>query len=176
MIMNQQEFAEFYDQNIDRVFRFVFLRVDTTETAQDLTAGCFLKLWQRFYHTADAPERKKEKIVNPTAFLFRIARNQIVDFYRQKSKKPVSLEQVGEIADFQTVAPSFIQKIELDLEMQRIKKVLQNIKPVYADVIIWHYMDDLSHREIAQILNKKEGTVRVLLHRAMDSLREQMKD
>ena len=162
--MDKQEFSEFYDKNIDKVFRFVYLRVDTTETAQDLTSLAFLKLWQR----------QGSEISNHTAFLYRIARNQIIDFYRQKSKKPISLDKVGEIADFQVSQPTFSQKIELTLEMERIKKVLYNIKPVYADVIIWHYVDDLSSKEIAQILKKREGNVRVIIHRALQALKEQL--
>ena len=162
--MNKEEFSEFYDKNIDKVFRFVYLRVDTTETAQDLTSLAFLKLWKR----------QNSEIFNPTAFLYRIARNQIIDFYREKSKKPLSLDKVGEIADFQVAQPTFSQKIELTLEMESIKKVLHNIKPVYADVIIWHYVDDLSSKEIAQILKKREGNIRVIIHRALKALKEQL--
>ena len=162
--MDKQEFSEFYNKNINKVFRFIYLRVDTTETAQDLTSLAFLKLWKR----------KSSEISNPTAFLYRIARNQIIDFYRSKSKKPLSLDKVGEIADFQVAQPTFVQKIELTLEMERIKKVLHNIKPVYADVIIWHYIDDLSSKEIAQILKKREGNVRVIIHRALEDLKKQL--
>ena len=162
--MDKQEFSEFYNKNIDKVFRFVYLRVDTTETAQDLTSLAFLKLWKR----------KSSQISNPTAFLYRIARNQIIDFYRSKSKKPLSLDKVGEIADFQVAQPTFIEKIELTIEMKRIRKVIQNIKPIYADVIIWHYVDDLSSKEIAQILEKREGNVRVIIHRALEALKEQL--
>ncbi len=162
--MNREEFSEFYDKNIDKVFRFVYLRVDTTETAQDLTSLAFLKLWKR----------QGSEISNPTAFLYRIARNQIIDFYREKSKKPLSLSKVGEIADFQVAQPTFCQKIELTLEIENIKEVLHNIKPVYADVIIWHYVDDLSSKEIAQILEKREGNIRVIIHRALKALKEQL--
>jgi len=45
--MDKNEFSEFYNKNIDKVFRFIYLRVDTTETAQDLTSLAFLKLWKR---------------------------------------------------------------------------------------------------------------------------------
>jgi len=162
--MDKKEFSEFYNKNIDKVFRFIYLRVDTTETAQDLTSLAFLKLWKR----------QDSEISNPTAFLYRIARNQIIDFYRSKSKKPLSLDKVGEIADFQVARPTFVEKIELTLEMKRIRKVIQNIKPIYADVIIWHYIDDLSSKEIAQILKKREGNVRVIIHRALQALKEQL--
>ena len=84
------------------------------------------------------------------------------------------MDKVGEIADFQVAQPTFSEKIELTLEMKRIKKVIQNIKPVYADVIIWHYVDEMPIKDIAQVLEKKEGNVRVLLHRALESLKKQL--
>lgn len=163
--MDKNKFSEFYDQNINKVFRFVSLRVDSAETAQDLTSLAFLKLWQK---------QSDITISNPKAFLFQIARNQIIDFYRQKNKKPLSLDKLGELADFQVARPTFVQHIELDLEMERIKKALQNINPLYADIIIWRYVDDFSNQEIAQILKKKEGNVRVLIHRAIESLKKQL--
>ena len=174
--MDKQEFSEFYDKYIDKVFRFVYLRVDSPETAQDLTSLVFLKFWQNQAPAVIKNKKIKQPpvISNPKAFLFQIARNQIIDFYRQKSKRHLSLENMGELADFQINQPTFSQKIELTLEMERIKKALQNIKPIYADIIIWRYVEDLSYQEIAQILNKKEGNVRVMLYRALESLRQQL--
>lgn len=172
--MDKKKFSEFYDQNINKVFRFVYLRVDSTETAQDLTSLAFLKLWKTQASFSNDKKNQSSKISNHKAFLFQIARNQIIDFYRQKDKKPLSLESLGEIADFQVAKPTFSQRIELDLEMEKIKKALKSINPLYADIIIWKYLDDLSNKEIAQILKKKEGNVRVLLHRAMESLKKQL--
>jgi len=172
--MTKQEFSEFYDKNIDKVFRFIYLRVDSTETAQDLTSSAFLKLWHRTSLRGVAQQQDDAAISNPQAFLYRIARNQIIDFYRQKSKKPISLDNAGEIADFQVAQPTFSQKIELTLEMERIKKILHNIKPVYADVIIWHYVDEMPIKEIAQVLEKREGNVRVIIHRALQALKAQI--
>lgn len=172
--MNREEFSQFYDKNIDKVFRFIYLRVDSTETAQDLTSSAFLKFWQKLSLQGVLQKQNDAAISNPTAFLYRIARNQIIDFYRQKSKKPLSLDKLEDIADFQVAQPTFSQKIELSLEMEKIKKAIRNIKPVYADVIIWHYIDDLSSKEIAQILKKREGNVRVIIHRALNALKQQL--
>lgn len=175
--MNREEFSEFYDKNIDKVFRFVYLRVDSPETAQDITAKAFLKFWQKqIFVVANRQQAAKQSstISNPTAFLYRIARNQIIDFYRQKSRKPISMDELGEIADFQVAQPTFSQKIEMTLEMERIKRALQNINPLYADIIIWRYVEDMPNKEIARILNKKEGNVRVIIHRALQALKKQL--
>jgi len=185
--MTEQEFINFYKNNLDKVFRFVYFRVDKVETAQDLTAQTFLKCWQKVsLREASVSERRSnlfgdrhglrprdDTLKNPTAFIFRVARNQIIDFYRQKNKTPVSLEELKE-KGIEIPQKSFVFKIELSFEMENLKKALQRIKPAYSEVIIWHYVDDLSTKEIAQILNKKENNVRVLLHRALETLKAQI--
>ena len=164
--MTEQEFINFYNNNLDKVFRFIYFRVDKIEIAQDLTAQAFLKCWQ-------TDTNSKSVIKNPQAFVYRVARNQIIDFYRQKNKTPISLEELKE-KGIEVPQKSFVFKIELTLEMENLKKVLQRIKPEYSEVIIWHYIDNLSTKEISEILQKKENNVRVLLHRALETLKKEV--
>jgi len=164
--MTEQEFTHFYNNNIDKVFRFIYFRVDKIEIAQDLTAQAFLKCWQ-------TDNNSKFVIKNPQAFVFRVARNQIIDFYRQKNKTPISLEELKE-KGIEIPQKSFVFKIELSFEMESLKKALQRIRPAYSEVIIWHYVDDLSTKEIAQILDKNENNVRVLLYRALETLKKEV--
>jgi len=164
--MTEQEFTHFYNNNIDKVFRFIYFRVDKIEIAQDLTAQAFLKCWQ-------TNNNSKSVIKNPQAFIYRVARNQIIDFYRQKNKTPISLEELKE-KGIEIPQKSFVFKIELSFEMESLKKALQRIKPAYSEAIIWHYVDDLSTKEIAQILNKNENNIRVLLHRSLEALKKEI--
>jgi len=163
--MTEQEFSQFYKQNIDKVFRFIYLRVDKVETAEDITSQSFLKYWE-------TNNNFKAIIKNPQAFIYQVARNQIIDFYRQKNRKPISLEELKE-KGIEISQTSFAFKIELSFEMESLKKALQRIKPAYSEAIIWHYVDDLSTKEIAQILNKNENNVRVLIHRALEALKKE---
>ena len=161
--MTESEFIKIYNENIDKVFRFIFLRVDSPEVAQDLTHQAFLKLWQT----------NNSDIKNKQAFLFQIARNQLIDYYRKRNSKPLSLDALEENG-IEIPVNSFQNKIELTFEMEIIKKALNAIKSEYSEVIIWHYIDNLSTKEIADILNKKENNVRVLLHRAIEALKTQI--
>ncbi|NMB92441.1 MAG: sigma-70 family RNA polymerase sigma factor [Parcubacteria group bacterium] len=163
--MNQDEFSKFYKDNLDKVFRFIYFRVDKTETAQDITSQVFLKYWQ-------TNGEAREKIKNPQAFVYQIARNQIIDFYRRQKTKVVSLDELAE-QGIEIPQTSFAFKIELSLEMENLKKAIQRLKPEYSEIIIWHYIDNLSTKEIAAILNKKENNIRVLLHRALESLKKE---
>lgn len=171
--MTKEEFSQIYYQEIDKVFRFFFLRVDLLEEAQDLTSLLFLKFYEFFLD--DKNNQKEKKIKDKKAFLFRMAKNLLVDFYRRKNKNPLSLNQLFEEKGLDIETPSNLEtKIELNWEMEKIKKALKEINSLYAEVIIWHYVNDLSVKEIASILNKKENNVRVLLHRALEALKKQM--
>jgi len=59
----------------------------------------------------------------------------------------------------------------LNSDMIEVKKALSQLKDDYQNIIIWHYLDDFSAKEISQILGKSEGSIRVLIHRALKSLK-----
>lgn len=163
--MNKEEFSYFYHQYLEKIYRFVYLRINSPENAQDLTAQVFLKFWD---------SAQKKNLINPSAFLYRLARNQVIDFYRQKERQNISLENLPPtLAEF-SLTDSSLEKINIALEIEMIKKVLQTINPSYTEIIIWHYLDDLSIKEISEILKKKEVTIRVLLHRALKALKEEI--
>jgi RNA polymerase sigma-70 factor (ECF subfamily) len=60
----------------------------------------------------------------------------------------------------------------LNSDIEEIKIAINKLKKDYQDVIIWHYLDDLSAQEIAEILEKPAGTIRVMIHRGLQMLRE----
>jgi RNA polymerase sigma-70 factor (ECF subfamily) len=67
------------------------------------------------------------------------------------------------------------QNAQQKTDIERTMKLLSKIKPEYQDIVIWHYLDDLSIKEISKILDKPENNVRVTLHRALNSLKEESK-
>lgn len=166
--MTKSEFSQIYYREIDKIFRFFFLRVNSVEEAEDLTSLVFLKFYQSF-------QKKDEKtVVDTKSFLYKMARNLLIDFYRKKDRNSLSLDKLLK-EGFDLPSPDKIEnKIELDFQMEEIKKALKEINPLYADIIILHYIDDLSIKELALILNKKENNVRVLVHRALEALKDQL--
>jgi RNA polymerase sigma-70 factor (ECF subfamily) len=101
-----------------------------------------------------------------------VAKNLVVDFYREKSRlQIISASAVSEpLVEF-----NLEQEAALSLEIEKIRKVLSRLGEEQQEVIIWHYLDGLSHKEIAAILDKPEGTVRVIVHRALEALRKELK-
>jgi len=167
MDKSRKKFSDIYDQCIGKIYRFIFIKVNSQEVAEDLTSEAFLRAWEAFKNSEN-PNSNNQKIDNPPAFIYRIARNLVTDYYRQKGKfQTISAEYV-QMADPE---PDLEEKAMLGSDCEMVRAALSNIKDDYREVIVWHYLDDLKIPEIAKILGKPEGTVRVLLHRALKAVR-----
>lgn len=157
----KEDFSEIYDKYIDKIYRFIFIKVNSEDTAQDLASETFLRFWELFSND--------KKIDNIQAFLYKIAKNLVIDYYRGKGKvKIVPIESTSIIDD----SKGLEEKVQDNLNILEVKAALTGLKEDYQDIIIWHYLDDLSISEIAVISEKSEGAVRVMLHRALKDLKE----
>ena len=166
----RKEFSKIYDKYIDKIYRFVFLKVSSPEVAEDLTSETFLKGWMAFREQRTKNNKQRTKIENPPAFLYQIARNLVVDYYREKGRTQIVS------ADYRIIDPriDLEEKANLSSDFEEVRRALTNLKEDYQDVIIYRYLDELSVPEIAKVMQKSEGTVRVLLHRALAALRATM--
>jgi RNA polymerase sigma-70 factor (ECF subfamily) len=155
-------FSKIYDRYIDKIYRFIFLKVNSQEIAQDLTSETFLRGWESF--------KNGNKIENPQAFLYRIARNLVTDYYREKGRAQVVSAEYVPIAD---PRQDLEEKAMLTSDINIIRKALAGLSEDYQNVIIWHYLDDLPIPEIAVMLDRTEEATRVLLSRALKALRNE---
>lgn len=160
----KQIFTEAHDKYLDQIYRFIYFKVGSKEEAEDLTSSAFLKVWNYFQEN-----RIKEKTVR--ALFYKIARNTVIDFYRGKNYQSgeVGLDEAIEISDEKKDLRKIIE-IKSDLDL--IEKKLKELKDEYREVIILRFTEDLSIGEIAGILEKPKGNVRVLIYRALKSLKE----
>ncbi len=165
--LDEQKFLQLYDQYVDKIYRYIFFRIGSEELAKDLTSEVFLRFWQ---YLNKNPELKNKKLQNPRAFIYQVTRNLIVDVYRQKDKLPISLEEVTDIkiADKNTSQDErAIRSSEIDM----VKGALSNLNEVHQEIIIWRYLDEMEVREIAEILEKSENAVRIMISRALTELK-----
>ncbi|MDE2019200.1 MAG: sigma-70 family RNA polymerase sigma factor [Patescibacteria group bacterium] len=156
-------FGLLYDHYQPMIYRFVAVKVGRREEAEDITHQVFLSAWQNI--------RRYEHRGHPfSSWLYRIARNRIIDHYRS-SHENVSLE--GLAVEEIVVAPqNAASDISAQLEMERVLKALHELKPEYQDVIILRFIEDLSIKETAAAMKKTEGAVKLMQHRAMAELRK----
>lgn len=164
MINNpEQQFGKIYDQYIAKIYRFVYLKVSSQETAEDITSKVFIRGWEAFKSRGD-------DIKNPGAFLYQIARNAVVDHYREKGRsKVVSVDDSPDLIDPKT---SIHDKAILNADINIIKRAIGKLKQEYQDVIIWYYIDDIDINDIAELIGKPAGTIRVMIHRGLKDLKE----
>jgi RNA polymerase sigma-70 factor (ECF subfamily) len=161
---SKKEFSKIYDRYIDKIYRFIFLKVNSEEIAQDLCSETFLKGWESF--------KSQREIDNVQAFLYQIARNLVIDHYRQKGRtRTVSAEYVP-IADPRL---GLEERAILNSDLGQIKLAISNLKEDYQNALILYYLDDLSLPEIAKTLNKSETATRVTIHRALKALKNELK-
>ena len=163
----KKEFNLIYDTYIEKIYRFVFIKVSSQEIAEDLTSEAFIKAWQVF-------SKDSKKIENQSAFLYKIARNLVIDYYRKKSRFQYISSDYSQIIDPRS--SNLEEMAATGSDFDRVAKALGDINDSYREVIVLHYLDDLKTPEIAKIINKSDGTVRVLLHRALNALRENLNE
>lgn len=154
-------FGLLYDYYQPKIYRFVILKVGQREEAEDLTHQVFLSAWENI-------KKYKHRGFPFSSWLYRIARNQVIDFYRT-SKRDVSL---GEVNPEYFISPATTHlAAEKDLGMEKVLLALGKLEPNYQDVIIMRFVEDLSVKETAAALGKSEGAVKLAQHRAIKKLR-----
>lgn len=161
-----EAFGKLYDLYVSRIYRFVYFKIPSVEEAQDITSETFLKFWQ---YVKDG-----QPVEHVGALLYRIARNQVTDFYRSRGTENVSIDATPEIERLLSDARGLI-KMDQSLDAGRVLNALRLLKDEYREVIILRYVDELTHAEISQVLGKPVGNVRVQTHRALETLRALLK-
>ena len=96
----------------------------------------------------------------------------MIDSYRQKARRDITqdTEILNTIQDERQ--QNFLSQIEAGFEMKNIEKVLRQMKDDYREIIILRFLEELSISEIAKILDKSKGSIRVILHRALKVARQ----
>jgi RNA polymerase sigma-70 factor (ECF subfamily) len=166
MDKSEEKFSRIYDDYVEKIYRFVFLRVSSKELAQDLTSETFAKGWESYRQNPDGIE-------NPRAFLYKIAKNLVIDHYREKSKLPIAHADISAI---QHADPkiNLEKQAMLASDMEGVRKAIGGLNEDYQNAIIWRYLEDLPIKEVSQLLDRSEEATRVLLHRAMKELRTRL--
>ena len=164
LTMNNEEFLAAHDAYADALFRHCYFRVYNRELAKDLVQEAFCKTWSYI--------AKGQKIENIRAFLYRVANNLVIDEIRKR--KPIaSLDELVE----KGFSPKDESPTEMDqrLTNREIAGLLESLDESYRKIIVMRFIDELSPKEIGQILNMSENVVSVRIYRGLKKL-EQLVD
>jgi RNA polymerase sigma-70 factor (ECF subfamily) len=169
---DRDAFARLYDHYHPRIFGYILRRTANLEAAQDITSETFLKalakLWQFRWRS-----------VPFSSWLYKIATNEINQYFRKAEyKKSVSLEELQE-QGFELLSPhdpeseliEAQEKLKQHQDFLEIQAKIVQLPAKYQEVIALRFFEKKQIKEIAEILGKREGTIKSLLHRAVEKLR-----
>jgi len=164
MNIDAKEFERIYDEFARKIYIYCYFRVNSQEAAEDLAASVFMRAWD---HIVGGKNVDKVQ-----AFLYRIASNLIIDYYRKgTARREVTIDDPLhpiDIHDETDLSGSMDKKFQL----QDVRRALADMPDQYREVMILKYFNELSIKEIAEILETQENTISVRLHRALDKIKK----
>lgn len=151
----KEDFLRTYDAYGDDIYRFCAVKVSNAELAQDLTQEVFMRYWQAV--------RDGKDLRNERAYLYTLARNLVIDWYRKK--KESSLDQLTEQGiDF---ANDSHLAIEQGAQVNEILAVVNRLDDAARDVLVLRFVEGLTPREIAEITGESANAISVRINRAI---------
>jgi RNA polymerase sigma-70 factor (ECF subfamily) len=159
-------FVQLYNHYVAPIYRFVFIKINHKAITEDLTQEVFLSAFENLknYSFQGCPL---------SSWLYQIARNKVIDYYRTK-RNNLSIEGISE--DVLKVIDAKERDLNLDFDLRRVREATLKLSETEQDVIIMRFIEDLSYSEIASAINKSEGAVRLIQHRAIKNLKKVLED
>jgi len=159
-----EAFGHLYRRYVTRIYSYHYRHTSNATEAEDLTS-------QTFYRALRSIAHYREKGGSFQAWLFRIAHNLVVNWYRDRQRKP----QVP-LDDMPLIAPQADPQADVEAaELQaRLLAALQTFPEDRKTLLILKFVEQMSNEEIAAVLGKTEGAVKSLYHRTLLSLREML--
>ena len=156
------DLAQAFDEFSDAIFRHCAYRCFDRERAKELMQEVFMKAWDYLVSGKD--------IDNVQAFLYRVANNLLIDeARRQKKRTGVSFEDMQE-EGFDIEGEDGRDNATV-FDAKAVAQVLYELEEPYRTAMILRYIDELSPKELASVLNETANTISVRLNRGMKMLR-----
>lgn len=153
-----------YDRHSDELYRYAWRQLGDVMTAEDCVAETFTGF-------LNALKQGKGPNQYLRAYLFQIAHNWIVDFYRRQPQPElpldVSIVATGEANDTSGI-------VVRNIEQQEVIDALVHLTDDQRQVIILRFLEEWSHEEISTVMKKPVGAIKALQHRAVNALRRKL--
>lgn len=157
---NLDGFGQLYDRYVQPIYRFIYFKTHHKETAEDLTSTTFMKALEGI------PSFNAKKASFKT-WLYRIARNTVIDHYRM-SRPTESLEDAWGVSD----GANLERDTDSQLKIEAVERYMKLLKPDQREVVLLRVWGGHSFAEIAEIMGKSEGSCKMNFKRVMEKLRD----
>jgi RNA polymerase sigma-70 factor (ECF subfamily) len=155
--------GELYRRYARAVYRYAFYRLGDPERAEDVTADVFVR-------ALEALPRFRERGVPFSAWLYRIAAARVADEFRRRRRRPTQ-SVPWELVEG---SPSPEEKAEERFTAEQLRRLVGQLPEIQQQVVVLRFVERLSHAEVARILRRSEGAVRVLQYRALQTLKRML--
>jgi RNA polymerase sigma-70 factor (ECF subfamily) len=171
---NPAVFGLIFDKYYGKLFGYTLKRVGRVEIAEDIVSEVFFK-------AVKSVSKFRWQNISVSSWLYKITMNEIKMWFRKKSnfhwslevlQEEVGFEPVGEV-DLEEEATKLQEQLESEELFKNVCEVVQQLPLKYQEVISLRFFEEKTTVEIAEILGKREGTVRSLLSRGIGKLRSQ---
>lgn len=159
-------FETIYDKTYKSILKYVISKCSDLQYVEDIMQNIYLNLFNTM-------QRKKNYIENYDAFIFTIAKREVIKYYGLKAKMKMFFDNV-DFSIIEKTVPSpvlievdFITKENKDLIWEAIKK--ESIET--QKIMVLHYLEGVSMKEIAQLLGINENTVKTKIYRTISKLK-----
>lgn len=160
---DDEAFSLLYQENLKKIYNYIYYRTGNSHDAEDLTARVFQRALNHI-------SKYKKTNVPFSAWLYRIAHNLVANWHRDNSRrKEVPLEEQTELRNKPEIPE---REIEDRQEIEFLLKTIHRLSHDRQMVLILKYVEDLSNKEIGDIMRKSEGAIKSLYHRTLLELRE----
>ena len=170
---DRQEFGTLFDHYYKPIFGYLYRRTGAYDLSKDMAAETFLKAFLNI-------DQFVWKGVPLSSWLYRIATNEANQFFRKKKYRAVTMESLVDL-DLAKLIGNDEERIILERELEehgdfiKVQQALTNLDVRYQEVIALRYFENRDNREIGMILGKPEGTIKSLLSRGLEKLRQALK-
>ena len=160
---DQEAFAQLYEEHFDKIYRYVTLKIGNETEAEDMTQQVFLNALQSI-------SSFKWKGIPFSAWLFRIAHNQVVDYLKSKKRTAVPLDESLASNDNN---PQLVVEQKLDIE--QLLLATKQLTEAQREVISLRFTSELPIAQVAKAMGKSQGAVKALQHSAIVALRKTLR-
>lgn len=156
------QFSQLYDTYARKIYDFIYFRVQHRQSVEDLCSQTFFKALENI-------GKYRDNSGNFSAWLYKIARNVVIDYYRTKKNE-------ADVADYFGLNDGSDLERDFDTreKLKSVEKYLQGLNPELREILIMRVWQDLSYKEIAAILNKSEASCKMKFSRAINKLRQEI--
>ena len=163
--MEKSRFTQFYRANVTRIYKFVYFRVNgCKELAQDLTQDIFIKVFEAF--------DRYDPLISQSSWLFTIARNHLINQHA-KTRPGVSLEDVEGTL---WASQDFRQRFARNFDERKLMEAIAKLSAEDAQLVRMKYLEGWPFEDLAEMLGKSSGALRVQATRALKKLRSLLKN